>query len=433
MGVRTAAVVSTGRRFGVDLAPLRVSSAYRRLFLLGSIGMLASQATYVTLMYQLKTLAHSTLAVGALGLVEFVPILLFGLYGGVVADHFRRQRVALYCELAFLVVIGVLWFNAQLAAPSVAVIYVVAALAAAIGGLQSPSMNALTQQLVPHQLQRQAATLEMIQGTGGSIMGPAIGGLVAVTLGPSYIYGAYVVSLVITACLLAGLQIEHRPSADSSASVASIKTGARYAWSRPDIMGTYVIDLVAMTLAYPVALLPFIASSFHASYALALLYCGLPTGALVATLSSKWTGRVHHYGQAIAAAAVVWGLGIVVFGFADALPLAFAGLVIAGAADAVSGIFRMTLWNESIPPSMRGRMAGIEMLSFSLGPTAGQFRAGVMAAVTTKRISLVAGGAACSGGCALLPAGLRSLWRFDARSDVHVAAVRSERARELFD
>jgi MFS family permease len=182
-----------------------------------------------------------------------------------------------------------------------------------------------------------------------------------------------------------------------------------------------------MVFAFPVVMLPFVAARFHDSYALSILYCGLPAGALLAGLTSRWTRRIHRYGRAIVAAAAVWGLGIALFGFSSSLWIVVFGLAVGGGADAVSGIFRNTMWNESIPPDVRGRMAGIEMISYSVGPTAGQFRAGVMAAWTTLRFSLTFGGLACTGSVGVVAAALPSLWRFDARSDVHVAAVRALR------
>jgi MFS family permease len=174
-------------------------------------------------------------------------------------------------------------------------------------------------------------------------------------------------------------------------------------------------------------MLPFVAARFHESYALSLLYCGLPVGALIATLTSRWTRHVHRYGRAIVWAAASWGLGIALFGDSSTLWLVVAGLAVAGGADSISGIFRNTMWNESIPPDVRGRMAGIVMISYSLGPTAGQFRAGVMAAWTSLRFSLTFGGLACTGSVGVVAAALPSLWSFDARSDVHVAEVRALR------
>jgi MFS family permease len=418
------------RRLGVDLAPLRASPAYRRLFAFGAVDTLAAQATNVNLMFQLKTLTHSALDVGALGLVELAPIVLGGLYGGVVADHHDRRRVAVATELAMVAVVAAMLANAEATHPRVVVIYLAAAALATFNALQGPSVTALIQQLVPPDRQRQGATLEMVRATGASILGPGVGGLVAVTVGPAAVYGGVLASFAATLGLLVGVQASRR-AGSAGGGLGALVEGARYAASRPDVLGTYVIDLVAMTFAYPVALLPFVAGRFHATYALALLYCGLPTGALVASISARWTGAVSHYGRAIAAAATVWGLGIALFGAAGSLALAFGGLVVAGAADAISGIFRMTMWNGSIPLGVRGRMSGIEALSYSVGPAVGQFRVGVMAAATSTRVSLVAGAAACAGGCASLPMALRSLWRFDARSDAHVAAVRAQRRGEF--
>jgi MFS family permease len=185
-----------------------------------------------------------------------------------------------------------------------------------------------------------------------------------------------------------------------------------------------------MVLAFPVVMLPFVAARFHETYALAVLYCALPAGALIASLTSGWSHRIHRYGRAIVVAAALWGLGIALFGYSSSLWLVLLGLAIGGAADAISGIFRTTMWNESIPPEIRGRMAGIEMISYSLGPTAGQFRAGVMAAWTTLRFSLTFGGLACTGLVGAVAVALPALWRFDARTDVHVAEVRELRAGE---
>ena len=230
--------------------------------------------------------------------------------------------------------------------------------------------------------------------------------------------------------MLSGLARQLAPTSSDESDRAALRAGVAFLRARPDIVGTYVIDLLAMTFAFPVAMLPFVAARFPESYALSLLYCGLPAGALVFTLVSGWTRHVHHYGRAVVASAALWGLGIALFGFSTSLWLVLAGLAVAGGADSLSGIFRSTMWNESIPPEVRGRMAGMEMISYSLGPTAGQFRAGVMAAWTSLRFSLTVGGLACTGSVGVVAAALPSLWKFDARHDVNVARVRELRAAE---
>ena len=426
----TGSTAVTQRKLGVDLTPLRVSKQYRRLYVAGFITALGSQATYVAVPFQLRLLTHSTFDVGALGLAEVLPLLVFGLYGGILADRLNRRRLIIVMEVVLMLSTGVLFANALLHHPFVWILYLNAFIATAAGSLQRPSIEALNQMYVPHDLQRSASTLANIRFTTASIIGPALGGLAAVAFGAGSVYLANLVTFSVSLVLLYSLHATAASVKHEEGDVAALRSGIRYVKSRPDIVGTYIIDLLAMILAFPIAMLPFVAARFHDSYALSLLYCGLPAGALVATLTSSWSRRIHRYGRAIVVAAALWGLGIALFGFSSSLWLVFLGLAIGGGADAISGIFRQTMWNESIPPEMRGRMAGMEMISYSLGPTAGQFRAGVMAAWTTLRFSLTFGGLACTGSVATVAVALPKLWSFDARTDVHVAEVRELRSGE---
>ena len=418
------------RSLGVDLTPLRVSKQYRRLYIAGFVTALGSQATYIAVPYQLRLLTHSPLDVGSIGLAELVPLVVFGLYGGVLADRLNRRRLIISMEQVLMISTAVLFVNALLPHPQAWILYVDAFVASGAGSLQRPSIEALNQMFVSHEMQRAASTLANIRSTTASIIGPALGAIAAVEFGSGSVYLANLVTFTFSLLLLYSLRATAASMSAENGDVAALRSGLRYAMSRPDILGTYIIDLLAMILAFPVVMLPFVAAKFHETYALSLLICGLPTGALIATLTSGWSRRVHHYGRAIVAAAALWGLGIALFGYSSTLWLVFLGLAIGGGADAVSGIFRQTMWNESIPLEMRGRMAGIEMISYSLGPTAGQFRAGVMAAWTTLRFSLTFGGLACTGSVGAVALALPRLWSFDARTDPHVADVREMRAGE---
>jgi MFS family permease len=417
------------RKFGVDLTPLRVSKQYRRLYVAGFVTALGSQATYVAVPFQLRLLTHSTLDVGSLGLAEFLPLIVFGLYGGVLADRLNRRRLIISMEQVLMISTAVLLINALLSHPQAWILYVDAFVASAAGSLQRPSVEALNQMFVPHDLQRSASTLANIRSTTASIIGPALGGVAAIAFGPASVYLANLVTFTLSLILLFTLRAT-AATAPGQSDVAALRSGLHYVRSRPDIVGTYIVDLLAMILAFPVVMLPFVAARFHVSYALPLLYCGIPAGALIATLTSGWSHSVHRYGRAIVYAAALWGLGIALFGYSSILWLVFVGLAVGGGADAISGIFRTTMWNESIPLEMRGRMAGIEMISYSLGPTAGQFRAGVMAAWTTLRFSLTFGGLACTGSVGAVALALPRLWSFDARTDPNVTAVREMRSGE---
>jgi len=415
--------------WGLDLSPLRVSATYRRLYASGFVTNIGSQATYVTVAYQLKQLTNSALAVGVIGLVELAPLIIFGLYGGVIADHFNRRTIVVASEFGLMCAAIALIINASVSHPSATVLYVVVAFAAMGDGLQRPSLDALNQELVPHEIQRQASALGMFRWTFGAIVGPAIGGFLAVSYGCRVVYIADVVTFAVSLYFLLGIRAVVRPESQGRPSFAALSEGFRYAVGRRDLLGTYLIDLAAMMLAYPMFMLPFVADHFHQNYSLAVLYAATPLGALVASLTSKWTARIHHYGRAVAYAAALWGVGIAIFGWTSSLWIAVLGLFWAGAADSISAMFRGTMWNQSIPPDVRGRMASIEMLSYSIGPRVGQFRSGAMTAAFGLRTALALGGLACTGVCAALPVVLPELWKFDVRSNADVAAVAAIRAQ----
>lgn len=412
---------------GLDFSPLRLSREFRKLFFYGIFATIGGQATYVATALQLRNLTHSTLAVGSLGLVELVPLLVFGLYGGVIADHWNRRRVVMTCEAILVLAVGLLLVNASLTHPHVWVIYVGDAFIVSAGSVQQPSLAGMSQLFVAHDQQRAAARLGSLRQTTTSIIGPALGGLLAASFGVRWAFALNLATFVFSLALLVTLAPVARVGVRRVSQLAFFREGVAYTRSRPDIVGTYIIDILAMTLAYPVVMLPFVAARFHQTWALSLLYTALPGGALVATLLGKWTHNVHRYGRAIVMAAGAWGLGVAVFGFATQLWLVFLGLAAGGAADAYSAMFRQSMWNQSIPPDVRGRLGGIEMISYAVGPMLGQFRAGAMAAWTSLRFSLSVGGLAATGSIATVGAALPSLWRFDASTDANVALVKRRR------
>ncbi|MGH3741989.1 MAG: MFS transporter, partial [Micromonosporaceae bacterium] len=304
---------------------------------------------------------------------------------------------------------------------------------AAFSSLQRPSIDGLTPRYVPHQMMSAAAALGSFRWNLGAILGPALGGLLIVWGG---VAGAYVFD-VVTFALSLVLMVRMRPSPAPQdairAGLTSIAEGLRYALRRRDLLGTYLVDIVAMLFAMPMALYPFLADELHAPWALGLLYSAGAVGSLLASATSGWTSHVHRHGLAIVLAAAAWGVAVGLAGLTmnagtAALPLVLCLLTIAGAADMISGLFRSTIWNQSIPDSLRGRLAGIELLSFSSGPMLGNVRAGLMAQLGGVRFSIAAGGALCVAGVALAAALLPSFRRYDARTDEHLLAERERRA-----
>jgi MFS family permease len=400
-------------RLRADLTPLRTSRDFRLLYASRTVTGLGTDATEVALLVQARQLTGSTFAVGLLGAVELVPLVLFGLYGGVLADRFDRRRLIVACEAGLACCAALLMLNALAPHPAVWPLYVVAALMMAMAALQRPSLEASMPRVVPRdQLTAAAALMSMSQNVS-YMAGTTLGGVLAAGPGPEYVYGLDTVSFVISFGFLWLVRplpapaAEHQPAAGSALGLRSILAGFGYARGRPDLLGSYVADLAAMTLAYPAALYPFVAANLHAPWATGLMFAAPSAGALVITVVSGWMGRVRRHGLAIAISAVAWGLLITGFGLAPGIWAALGFLVLAGAADMVSGIFRDTLWNQTIPDRLRGRMAGLELLSYSLGPSAGQIRAGAVASVTSARFSIASGGLLCAGAvgvvCLLLP------------------------------
>ena len=384
--------------------------------------------SYVALPYQLYQLTRSNFAVGALGIVELIPLVVFGLYGGALADHVDRRLMLVVTGAAQVLLTAVLMANAFLDAPRIWAIYVLGALLAAAGSLQRPSREALLPRVVRHNQIPAAVAVSSLGREVSMLVGPAVGGVLLQWVGVGWCYAIDVIGL--TAATLLFLALKPYPATDRSnpPSLSGIAEGLRYAMRRKDLLGTYVIDIVAMVMAMPIVLFPALATQiFHAPAMLGLLYSAEGVGALIATATSGWTSRVHHHGRAIVIAASAWGGSIALAGLMPSLWLVLVCLIAAGAADMVSGLFRSVIWNQTIPDSMRGRLAGIEMLSYSLGPLGGQARAGLVADRWSVRASITSGGILCVLGVALTASWLHGFWAYDDRTDEH--AVRERRIR----
>ena len=289
--------------------------------------------------------------------------------------------------------------NTLLAEPRVWVLFVVAGLFAVTDSLQRPSLDALVPQTVAHDQLAGAAALMSLRWSVGFILGTSVAGLVAGYVGVGVAYAVDTVSYVLSFLILLGLRSRGRVSdVDGVPGVAAVAAGVRYAWSRKDLLGTYAVDTLAMVLAFPWAVFPFVAESFDAPWALGLLYAASAVGATIASLTSGWTSRVHRHGRAIVVAAAAYGLMIAGFGLSPTLWSALAFLVLAGAADMVSGVFRSLVWNQSIPDELRGRLAGIELLSYAIGPQLGNARVSFGAQLRGLSSSIAIGGIACTAG-----------------------------------
>lgn len=411
----------------MDISPLR-GREFRLLLSSGVITMFGNFVTYVAIPYQIKKLTGSYIDVGLVGLAEFVPMIICGLYGGAIADSMDRRRVLVLTEAAMTVLSVGLLANSLLAHPLVWPLFVIAAGAAAFDGIQRPSLNALVPRVVERDQIPAANALQGIRWQIGAIAGPALGGVLVTEVGFAPAYGIDLLTFVISVSLLFALRPTGAPEGVEKPNVAAIKEGLRYAFSRQELIGTYLVDIFAMMLAMPTTLFPFFADSLHAPWSLGMLYAAGSAGALLMTLCSGWAKHVHRHGLAVLIAAITWGLAILAFGLTTNVAAALVCLMVAGAADMLSGLFRQTIWNQSIPDNFRGRLAGIELLSFSIGPLLGQVRAGGMATVMGLRGAIAGGGLACAGVVGVLGGVLPRFVRYDARDFAQPAEVGESQA-----
>ena len=385
--------------------------------------------TYVTLPFQIKELTHSFLAVGLMGVVELVPLIVFGLYGGVLADAVDRKKMVWATEFAALIMTLLLLGNSMLPNPNLVLIYIVAGTFAALNGLQRPSMDAILPRIVSHDDLPSASALMSLRGQFGVIVAPAVAGIVISNYGATYGYLLDVITFVIALIFL--YKVRNIPPSANAAppSFASLVEGLRYAVNRKDLLGTYLVDLAAMFFAMPTALFPFWADQVGAPWALGFFYAAGTIGATLITLTSGWIRNYPHHGRAIAIAALGWGVAITLAGVTNSLPVILLFLVLAGASDMVSALFRAAIWNQSIPDELRGRMAGIELLSYSVGPLGGQARAGGMAAATSLRTSVVGGGMLCIAFVFSISAAMPTFRRYDVRSNEFAVEAAKKRQK----
>ncbi len=416
------------RAVRMDVSPLRDSRDFRLLFAAGTVFYLGGMVSYVAIPFQVYRLTGSNLAVGAIGIAELVPIVVFGLWGGALADHVDRRRLLVGCGLAQVVLTAVLAVNAFSDRPNLPLIFGVAVLLAAASALQRPSREALMPRTVRID---QITAANALTGFGmqlGVLVGPMVGGLLIAFVGIGWCFVVDAVGLVVATLLYVAMRPYPHRTETTPPSLRGIRDSLGYAVRRRDLLGTYLVDIAAMFLAMPIVVFPALAEQvFDRPELLGLLYSAETVGAMLATATSGWTARVHHHGRAIVLAASAYGAAIAVAGLMPEIWLVAFFLMLSGIADMISGIFRMTVWNQTIPEAMRGRLAGIEMLSYSVGPLAGQVRAGVVADVWSVRGSIVSGGVACVVGVAATAVALRDFWGYDARTDEHAVAEREVR------
>jgi MFS family permease len=405
------------KRHALATRPLAIAP-YRRLLIGQGTSFIGSMLTQVAVPVQVYALTHSSLYVGLVGFAGLVPIVVFGLYGGAIADVIDRRTLYLWSSVGTWIVTLALLAQTIMSVNSVWLILGLVVVQSAMFAVSSSTRGAIIPRLVHTELVPAANTLNFTVGNVGQVIGPLIAGvLVGFTHGFAYAYGADAV--LFTVALYSVLRLPPIPPSDGSAGTLGLRSvvdGLAFIATRPVLIMSFLVDIAAMVLAMPRALFPAVADDrFHGT--VGPLYAAIAIGSVIAGLSSGWIGRVRRQGRALVFAVFGWGVAVAVSGLAHQLWLVVLLLAVAGAADLVSAVYRQTILQTYAPDEMRGRMQGVFIAVVAGGPRLGDVRAGATAAATGPTFSWVAGGAACA--VVVLIAGrlVRPFWRYDASAE----------------
>ncbi|MBY0518750.1 MAG: MFS transporter [Bacteriovoracaceae bacterium] len=400
----------------IDLKPLREYPDYRKMFFGQLVSFVGSQITYVALPWQLYQLTHSTFQVGLLGVFQLIPLIVVGLWGGALADRVERRRICVISEILLAlcnVALIVMTLRNQI---TVYAIYALGALMVSFNAIHRPAFSSMIPQIVKKKDLSRVSPLNSFISTFGMITGPAIGGLLLAHAGIVWTYVIDMLTYLFVIAMMIQLPRFEVQAVDKKvSSLQSIKEGMNYALTRRDLWGTYIVDIIAMTFAFPNPLFPMLAASFAGAEKLGWYYSATAIGALMATLTSGWTLHQKSHGKIITFAASGWGVGIIFFGLSlQYFYLSLIFLLLAGWSDMISGIFRGTMWNETIPNEKRGRLASVEMLSYASGPLIGQVFMGSLSDMFGASKGLIIGGTCAALGCLCIGKIISPFWNYRA-------------------
>ena len=419
---RGSAISALLRRHAVDTRPLAIAP-YRRLLIGQGTSFVGSMLTQVAVPVQVYALTGSSFYVGLVGLAGLVPIVVFGLYGGAIADAMDRRSLYLWSSTGTWGVTLALLAQTLLHVGNVWLVLGLVAVQSAFFAIASSARGAIIPRIVETDLVPAANTLNFTVGNVGQVIGPLIAGVLvgigggvtnADSTGYAFAYG--IDGVLFTAALYSALRLPAIPPDGTAPKLGlrSVVEGLAFIATRPVLIMSFAIDIAAMVLAMPRALFPAVAASRFGG-SVGPLYAAIAIGAVLGGLSSGWIGRVHRQGRALVFAILGWGAAVALAGLAHQLWLAVALLAVAGAADLVSAVYRQTILQTYAPDAMRGRMQGVFIAVVAGGPRLGDLRAGGTAAAAGTTFSWVGGGLACVAVVAVAGVLVRPFWRYDTR------------------
>lgn len=388
-----------------DTRPLAVP-AFRRLWLASIVTVIGAQLTVVAVPAQIYAITGSSAYVGLTGVFGLVPLVVFGLWGGALADAMDRRTILIITTIGLIATSAVFWLQAMLGNGDVWLLLVVFAVQQAFFAVNWPTRSAILPRLMEDELLPAANSLSMTVTQAGAIAGPLVGGVLIPILGFSWLYLLDSLSLFATLASVIALPALPIEGVTKTPGLRSIVDGLGYLRHHPVLLMSFVVDIIAMVFGMPRALFPEMA---HLSFggpnegglAFALLFAAIPAGAVLGGIFSGWVSRVERQGLAVIVAIVVWGAAMVGFGVAAGLAggtggallaVAVAMLVVGGAADMASAAFRMSMLQGAASDEVRGRLQGVFIVVVAGGPRIADVVHGSAAALVGTAAAAAGGG-----------------------------------------
>jgi len=410
----------------IDIRPLRVV-AYRRMWIGNGVSYFGFQFTSVAVPVEMFAITHSSAWVGLLGVAGLVPLMIFGLWGGAAADVVDRRRLLLISSsVAWISTLGFL-VQALLGMDNPILLLGLTAVQSAGFAISSPARQAIIPRIVPRDLIPAANTLAYTTTTAGGVLGPLAAGLIfgAWSTGAGVVVAYAVDAVLFTITFWATWRLPPIPpmildegAERPTAGVRGIVDGLRFLASKPVLLMSFGVDIIAMVFAMPRALFPEVAEDrFGGGAAVGWLFAAIAMGSVLGGLTSGWIGRVKRQGVALIIAVVVWGLAVGFSGFARSLWLIVLLLAVGGAADLVSAVYRQSILQTFAPDRLRGRLQGVFTVVVAGGPRLGDLRAGATADLTGATGSWAGGGFVAAGLAVVLASVFPALRRYRPLSD----------------
>ena len=389
-----------------DTRPLR-TPAFRRLWVANIVTVIGAQLTVVAVPAQIWTLTHSSAMVGLTGLFGLVPLVVFGLWGGALADHMDRRTLLVGTTTGLIVTSALFTALSVLGNTNVWLLLTVFSLQQACFALNQPARQAILPVLLPTDQLAAANALGMTVMSAGAIAGPLVGGALIPVLGFAWLYGIDTIFLFATLWAVVSLPpLPVQGAGKGAPGLRSVIDGLAYLRLHPILLMSFVVDLIAMIFGMPRALFPQIANldfggPTEGGLAFALMFAAIPAGAVVGGVFSGWVSRVRRTGAAVLWCIAAWGAAITVFGVAVGLAhlsvpvmlaLGVAALAAAGAADMASAAFRQSILLAAADDAVRGRLQGVFIVVVVGGPRIADVLHGGAAQVAGTAGTTIGGG-----------------------------------------